>query len=117
MGTSVGPPPSGVTSSVCASGWQADPCESPGPATSGEKRAVATADAPGSSATSRPRMLLLPVTCVGSGDPLAPSRVAFGTPWRAQRLCEVFLSVRTYEIWPAPALPGTTTKVPATSVP
>src|SRR5215475_10722205 len=38
-------------------------------------------------------------------------------PWREHGICEEFFTVRVYEIWPAPALPGMTVNTAARSVP
>src|SRR5947207_2080346 len=116
MGASITPPPVGVTWSVCAVGWQAPDCESPWPGTLGENRALATAEAPCWSTTRRATPPPAARTCVGSAAPLAPSRVAAGTPWSAQGF-PPFFTVRAYSICPAPALPATMANVPASWAP
>lgn len=54
---------------------------------------------------------------VGKTAPVAPSRVPFGIPRREHALGDVFFSVSAYTIWPAPALPGTRLKAPASCPP
>lgn len=117
IAASVTPPPVGVTWSVCAVGWHVPDCESPGPATVGENRAWAIAEAPGGSTMRR----VLPApparTCVGRAAPVEPRRVPEGIPRRVQGVEDVFFSLSAYTIWPAPALPGTRAKVPASCAP
>ena len=86
-------PPDAISWNVCARGWQAPDCESPSPATSGEKRACASAEAPGGRTISLPRDPA-GLICVGRGVPVAPRSIPCGMPWRLHGLEEVFFTAR-----------------------
>src|SRR6266436_2318727 len=55
--------------------------------------------------------------CVGRAAPLRSRSVASGVPDTLHEALDVFVSVSVYEIWPAPALPTTTSKLPFRSAP
>ncbi len=114
--TVVVPPPGAAIRNAYARGSHRpfDRRGSPGPGTSGEKRAVARAICPGRSVTGADVSAsgLGPRTCVGSGLLRRPSSWTRGRPVRTQRLPERFLSRNEYTTLPAPALPRTTRNVP-----
>ena len=86
------------------------------PATSGENRASAVAEAPGGSTIWRPAPPA-GLTCVGSGVPLAPEQRPLWDAVDGARAAEVFFTVSVYPIWPAPALLGITENAAARSIP
>src|SRR5581483_2333081 len=117
-GTSSGAPPN-ATRSFEACGWHGPVVASPVPFTSGEKRASAEAESPGCR-TMRAAVAVpgcSATTCVGRSAPFPPTSCTFGSPETKHATGEVFVTVRRYEIWPAPALPGTTAKVPLIASP